>query len=231
MGKIKQMTIAIICLLMPAAVYAGGKNSPPPDVPTIEALIDAHKSMKKAEDIAVTELTAIYETQTLAKKAAAKYNETRKMLNQRMADVGSILTLTSTVATIALQLKDLTESYADFTEKAFANAKRHPFLLATYTNANLQIAWEITHITKSCGDFVLFQTNVFKSTMDEKRQILAFIQMHISSVQRIINRASMQCRSMMATGVQEYHVMDIVNSKTNQEIMNKVIGKWQRNAS
>ena len=209
---------------------AGGKNSPPDDILTIEALISAHKSMKKAEDIAVLELSAIAETQDITKKMAAKYNQTRRMLNQRLADVGSALTLFSSVASITMQLKDLTESYADFTERVYNNAKRQPFLLLTYTTANIQIANEIKHITKCCTDFVGFQTNVLKATMEEKRQILGFISAHISAVQRIINRTSIMCRSMLAIGVQEYHVYDIINSKANKDLMKKIIGKWKGNS-
>lgn len=230
MGTSKKIISAVVMIIMMNAIASGaGKNAPPDDIATIEALIDAHKKMKKAEDLAVLELSATAETQSLTQKAAAKYNETRKMLNQRLADVGSILTLTSSIASIAIQLKDLVEDYAEFTEGVYKNAKRQPFLMATYTNANLQIAWEIKHISKCCADFELFHTNVLKATMEEKRQILGFIQTHISTVQRIINRATLQCRSMLAVGIQEYHVTDIVNSKTNKEIMNKIIGKWKGN--
>lgn len=224
------MIVFALVLMVNMSVNAGGKNAPPDDVLTIELLIDAHKKMKKAEDIAVVELRAITETQDITKKMALKYNQTRKMLNQRLADVGSALTLLSSVASITMQLKDLTESYADFTERVYKNAKRQPFLLLTYTTANIQIANEIKHIAKSCAEFPLFQTNVYKATMEEKRQILGFISAHISSVQRIINRTSLLCRSMLAVGVQEYHLYDIIDSKTNKDIMNKIIGKWKGNA-
>ena len=231
MATYSKLVVVIMLLTMVSPnVSAGGKNDPPDDIPTIEALIDAHKKMKQAEDIAVLELTAAAETQSVTQKMAGKYNETRKMLNQRLSDVGSIITLASSLVNITLQLKNLTESYEEFTKTTYGNAKKHPFLLLTYANANMQIAWEIKHIAKSCGDFALFQTNVLKSTMDEKRQILGFIQMHIATAQRIINRATLQCRSVLAVGVQEYHVSDIINSEANKEIMNKIIGKWKGNA-
>lgn len=217
--------ISVLLFNLPA--YAGGKNAPPDDIATIEALIDAHKKMKKAEDIAVVELTAAAETQSLTQKMAGKYNESRKMLNQRLADVGSILTLTSSITSITIQLKDLKESYEEFTETTYKNAKREPFLLAVYTSANIQIAEEIKRIAQGCTDFVAFQTNILKSTMEEKRQLLGFISAHIASVQRIINRASITCRTMLSVGVQEYNVFDLINSKTNQDIMQKIIGKWK----
>lgn len=223
-----KLVVLLVLLVTSITAIAGGKNSPPDDILTIEALIDAHKKMKQAEDLAVLELTATAETQTLTEKIAGKYNETRKMLNQRLADVGSALTLASSLASVTLQLKNLTESYAEFTETAYKNAKRQPFLMVMYTSANLQIADEIKNIVKSCGDFALFQTNVLKSTMEEKRKILGFISALISSVQRIINKASMSCRSMLAVGVKEYHVQEIINSKTNKELMKKIVEKWKR---
>ncbi len=230
MGSSKQIILLVILLMSNIAAWSGGKNDPPDDIPTIEALIDAHKRMQKAEDLAVLELGYITTAQSFSQKAAAKYNETRKMLNQRLADVGSALTLASSIASITMQLKDLTETYADFTKTTYNNAKRHPFLLLIYTSTNAQVAKEIEHITKCCIDFAGFQTNVFKSTMNEKRQLLGFISANIASIQRILNRASLTCRSMLATGVQEYHVWDLVNSKTNQEIINKVIAKWKTKA-
>ena len=230
MGTTKKIILLIFFIVSNIAAWGAGKNAPPDDVPTIEALIDAHKKMKKAEDLAVLELSAIAETQDLSQKVAAKYNLTRKMLNQRLADVGSVVTLASSLVNITLQLKNLTESYAEFTKTTYKNAKRQPFLLLVYTSANMQIANEIKHITKSCADFPLFQTNVLKATMAEKRQLLGFISAHINSVQRIINRVTLTCRSVLTTGVQEYHVKDIINSKTNQEIINKIIAKWKEKA-
>ncbi len=230
MGTNKKLTFLFIALFCYMNAWSGGKNSPPDDIATIEALIDAHKKMKKAEDIAVLELSSIAYTQSLTQKVATKYNQTRTMLNQRLADAGSYLTLLSSIASITLQLKDLTESYKEFTETTYNNAKRQPFLLMVYTNANIQIANEIKHISKSCVDFAAFQSNILKATMNEKRQLLGFISANIASVQRIINRASLTCRSLLATGIQEYHVWEIINSKTNQEIINKVITKWKEKA-
>lgn len=212
------------------SVWSGGKNAPPDDLPTIEALIDAHKKMQEAEKLAVLELGYITTAQSFSQKAAAKYNETRKMLNQRLADVGSYITLASSLASIALQLKDLTETYADFTKTTYNNAKKHPFLLLVYTQANVKVAKEIEHITKSCADFAGFQTNILKSTMEEKRQLLGFISYNISSVIRILNSATLMCRSVLFAGVQEYHVSEIINSQTNKEIIEKVIAKWKTKA-
>lgn len=226
----KTIILALILIFGTGASQGASKNAPPDDILTIEALIDAHKKMKKAEDLAIIELTTTAGTQEITKKAAAKYNETRKMLNQRLADVGSVVTIASSLVSLTQQLKNLTESYVEFTETTYKNAKRKPFLMLVYTNANMQIANEIKHITKCCTDYALFQTNVLKSTMDEKRQLLNFLSAHIASTQRIINRATLTCRSALTTGVQMYHVDQIINSETNKEIMNKIISKWKQNA-
>lgn len=231
MEPYKKLIILVLIIVGNIPTWGASKNTPPDDIMTIEALIDAHKKMKKAEDIAVLELSAIAETHDLTKKMATKYNQTRQMLNQRLADVGSYITLVSSLVSITQQMKNLTESYADFTETAYKNAKRQPYLMMVYTSANLQIADEIKHIIKSCGDFTLFQSNVLKATMEEKRQMLGFISAHIASAQMIINRASLTCRSVLTTGVKEYHVAELINSKTNKEIINKVITKWIQKAS
>lgn len=227
MGTSKEMMTIWMLIIGILPCWGASKNAPPDDIATIEALIDAHKKMMKAEELAVLELTTTAGTQEITTKWAAKYNKTRKMLNQRLADVGSYATLVSSLASIALQLKNLTESYAEFTETTYKKAKKQPFLLLVYTNTNIRIEKEIEHIVKCCGDYALFQSNVLKATMEEKRQILGFISTHIATVQRLINRANLTCRSVLATGVKEYHVMDIINSETNKELMEKIISKWK----
>lgn len=226
----RKIILLVILLISNIPAWSGGKNDPPDDILTIEALITAHKKMKKAEDLAVLELSGIYETHVVTQTMAKKYNQTRMMLNQRLADVGSYITLLSSIASITIQLKDLTESYTEFTKTTYNNAKRQPFLLLVYTNANVKIANEIQHISKCCVDFAAFQSNILKATMNEKRQILGFISANIAAIQRIINSATLTCRSLLATGVQEYHVWEIINSKTNQDLISKIIGKWTQNA-
>lgn len=225
MEQYKKITAAVLAFVL-AFQFCGAAVVMPDDVGTIEALIDAHKSMKKAEDLAILDLTAISGTHKETKDFAKKYNEARSKLNQRLADVNSTITLVSSVFSVTLQLKNLIEDYKDFTVTTYNNAKRQPFLLLTYANANKQIAAEIKSISAKCMEYSLFQTNVLKATMEEKRQILGYISMNIASVQRIINRASLLCRSMLATGIQEYHVYDLVNS--NQDLMNKIISVWKQ---
>lgn len=206
--------------------YCSANVFAPNDIPTIEALISAHKAMKKAEDIAILDLSSISATHKQTSGFANKYKEAKSMLNQRLADVNSAITLVSSIFSVTLKLKNLMEDYKDFTVITYKNAKRQPFLLLTYTNANKQIVDETKRIAAKCTQFALFQTNVLKATMEEKKQILEFISMNIASVQRIISQATWTCRSLLATGIKEYHVKDLIES--SEDIINKIIGLWKK---
>lgn len=211
--------------------YPNGKNSLPRDPTTIEALIDAHKKMKEAEDLAIKELAATTVLHTETKSLADKYNEVKSFLNERMADAGSYVTLASDVANVLLKLESLYENYKYFTEITYSNAKRQPFLLLSYTSTNAELASEIKHIATKCAEYTGFQNNILKATMAEKRKLLYYISSHINSCDMIIRHANMICRSMLNTGLQEYHVRDLINSANNNKIMSKVIESWKKKSS
>lgn len=229
MESIKRLTLTATMLLMFFASYGDNKIWPV-DWINLELMIEAHKVMAKAEDAAVFELTEIEGAQFTSQSFSSKYNKTRKLLNQRMADVNSYIILTGKVATIALNLKELIEDYTKFCKNTYKNAEKHPFLVLHFASVNAQVGAEIKLLKDRCLLFESFHTNVFKATMKEKYQILDFISGNIARLDRIIWQGDLTCRSIAATGLKMYHVSDFMSNETNKKIMDKVIARWNTKA-
>ena len=199
------------------------------DIPTIEALIDAHKKMKKAEDLAVLELTAIAETQSLTQKATKAYNKTRIILNQRMSDANSYLLLASQLSNITLKMVSVINNYSDFTSTTFNNVKGEPFLMAYYVKANLEITKEIKHVSKLIGSYAATSMNLLKATMQEKYVMLTQIESSIARINRIIWQTNLTSKYIVKSGVREWHISEIIDD--SKKIANELISKWKQNNS
>lgn len=215
--------LLFLLFVVPAKIWAQS------DIPTIEALIDAHKKMKKAEDLAVLELTTIAETQSLTQKTAKAYNRSRTLLNKRMSDANSYLTLASQLTNITLKMKTVIDNYSDFTGTTFNHVKGEPFLLAYYVKANLEITREIKHISQLIGSYAATGMNLLKATMHEKYKMLSLIESSIARINGILWRTNLVCRSIVKTGVREWHVEEI--SKASKTIANDLIALWKQKQS
>lgn len=202
----------------------------PNDQPTIEALIDAHKKMRKAEDLAVLEITAIEETHRLTDKAAKAFNQTRTVLNKRMSDVNSYIMLATRLTKVTLSMKKLVGDYKDFTTLTYQNALKHPMAMFYFTRANLLLKKEIEHLTHLIAGYVSSQVNILKATMKEKYQMLSEIEMSIANLHRIIMHNDLVCRSMLYTGIKIWHIQDIFNKETQELILHKIIALWIKNS-
>lgn len=220
--------VILVSLVSPCSIFAAVA---PDDLPTIEALIDVHKRMRKAEDLAVLELTTIEETHSLTKKSTIDFNRTRTALNKRMSDVNSYLSLALQLTNITLKVKNLLENYVDFSETTYRHALSQPFTLAYYVNANVKIKKEVEHVSKMVAGFTAAGINLLKATMQEKYMVLGQIDTAVGRINRVISHANLVCRGMVRTGVKSYHIKEIINDKTNKEIADKLIGLWKQKQS
>lgn len=224
--KIKAAAIILAASLSTGTAFA--YEAWPDDFPTIEALISAHKHMKKAEDLAVLELGAIEETHSLTQKATAAVNRTRSVLNRRMSDANSYMSLALQLSNVTTKTAGIVESYADFTKMCYNSAQKNPFVLAYYTNANLQLKKEIKHVERLIAGYSAAGINIVKATMEEKYRILALISNELFRIEMIISRARFMCRSVMSSGVQMWHVDDIIRSDLSDLISEKLIALWNK---
>lgn len=218
--KIMLSLLLVATLLFPLGIR--GQN----DIPTLEALIDAHKKMKKAEDLAVLELTTITATHSLTEKVTTAYNKTRTILNKRMSDTNSYIMLVSQLSNVTLKMVGLIENYSDFTSGTYKLAQDKPFVMAYYIRANLELKNEIKFLSQMISTYAASGLNLLKATMKEKYQVLAQIDISISKMNRLINRTNLICKGMVKTGVREWHVKELAES--SKYIVKEIIELWQQ---
>lgn len=200
----------------------------PKDLPSIEALISAHKALSKMEDQGIKEIGAITTTQTFTDKATKAYNQTRTILNKRLSDGVSYVQLATQVTNVTMKLERLIENYKDFTTTTFQYTVKKPYVLVYYTRANLQLKKEIKHLTEMVAGLAAANFNILKATMEEKFQLLSRIEISIAAINRIIDHNDLVCRTLLRNGLKIYHVQDILNDRTFELTTQKLIARWDK---
>lgn len=214
------LLLSLLCLSMRSEIAA------PENVTAIELLIDAHKKMKKAEDLAILELKAIQEEQSLTQKITAKYNVTRSVLNKRLSDANSYLMLALQLTNVANKCKTLVENYTDFTTTTYQYALKKPFVMAYYTRANYELKREVKRISEMIAGYTVSGVGLMKATMKEKYQMLSMIDTQISRMNRIISHNAVICRGMIHFGLKQYHLKEFFGSQTYKDMTNEIIALW-----
>lgn len=218
-----------MCLFAsPGEIISGNKNSMPDDVPSLELFIQIHKDMVAAEKLAVLELTAIQTEHVATRSLAYKYNATRNILNEKLADVCSYITLASRIASLALQVKSVGENYYDFTKYTVNNVKENPLIAGIYASACKKAASNLKILAKQTATMVLQQTNILKATMEEKHRYLNDVSSRLTSIKMIIWEARHIMRLYDMTKQEIFDGREFVKSGTYKKCMSGVIDKWNK---
>lgn len=217
----------IVALLLP--ITSRGNDVTPDDLPTIELLIDAHKLIKKQEDLSLVQLTEISTThKTWTEEAVEKYNKTRKTLNKRLSDVNDYLKLALMITNSTLKLKKLIENYADFTSITYSHALKKPYVMIYYAKANYQLSKEVKHLKEMALTFAVAETSILKATMKEKYVMLGRIETSIDKMNRIISHTDLVVRSILIRGLKIYHLQDLLDDDTTDLLADKIIALWYK---
>lgn len=229
MERFETIKKVLICILLSLSTATTEANVVfPGDTPSIEALIDAHKKMAKAEDLAIVEIQFIQESHSITKKAVDAYNTTRTVLNKRLSDATSYIQLASQLTSVTLKLDYLIKNYKDFTTTTYQYAVKKPFVLMYYTRAHLKLKKEIKHITELVAMYTASGLNILKATMEEKFQMLSRIEMCITSMNNIIVNNDLICRTYIRNGLKIYHIQDMLGMLTMDLTTEKLIARWEK---
>lgn len=229
MERFKKEIISVVLVALSSLMADANINWTVPDDPAaLESFILLHKNMKKAEDSAAQELVAIGGIHIESKQITTAYNNSKRFLNERLADIGSIITLTLKITDIALKTKEAGEDYAEFMKTTYVNASKHPFLLFICGQVNQQLGEEMKQLVALSAVAVLMQTNVLPATMEEKVKFLDKISARLSGIQSILNSAKWKVRKFVYTGLQEYHIRELIESDVFKKVMSNTIVKWNQ---
>ena len=226
----KRITILSVALCLLTFVVPGRSLAGvvPKDLPTIEALIALHKAVKKDEDKAMQRVTTSFGEQSLVTKGANRFNEVRTTLNTKMNNAHSYLVLAGAVSSTANSLYMLVKEYKDFTSNTFKHVKKKPFVAWYYADANLAISREVKHCYKLYASVAASGINLMKASLDEKLNLVMTLKSTIDKARYIIDNANLYCYLMTQGGWKPDDIWEILNSSVKDEIVNKVVNKWNQ---
>lgn len=219
-------TITLALLLLLTAATGTWAVVVPEDAPTIEALIDAHKHMKKAEDMALAQLTTIREEHSLTERATTAWNTTRSVLNKKMSDAQSYLKLAMMIASTTLQIKNMTEEYADFTSTTYRIAQKKPYVMVFYLRAHAHIAQEMKSIRNLAANVASSNMNVLKASIEDKYRMLGLLSASVGSVRRIMDRNALFIRSIGRSGLQIWHMEELLGIMSSKGLGQMAVERW-----
>lgn len=216
-----------LALLIPSRIKADVIPIPN-DLPTLEALISLHKTIKKDEDQAMQRVVTSFGEQSIITKGAKKFNNVRTTLNTKMSNTHSYLVLAGAISSTANGLYMLIKEYSDFTTTTFKSVKKKPFVAWYYTDANLAISREIKHCYKLYASVAASGINLMKASMDEKLNLVFALKRSIDNARYIIDNANLYCWMITEGGWKPDYIWEILNSDVKDEIANRVIKIWNK---
>lgn len=200
----------------------------PDDLPTFEALMSLHKSVKKDEDEALQRVVTSFGEQSLVTKGATKFNEVRTTLDTKLNNAYSYVVLAGAISSTANSLYLLTKEYANFTENTYKNVMNKPFVAWYYTEANVAVAREIKHCYTLYASVAASGINVMKASMDEKLDLVLTLKNTVDRARYIIDNANLYCYMITECGWKPDYIWEILTSEVKDEIVKIVINKWNK---
>jgi len=218
----------MILALVAALPMSAGKVIPlPRDLPTIEALINLHKMVRKEEAVATARLVSTEAEQSLISKGTAKVREVREYLDTRSSNAYSYVMFASSLSSASLALYKLINDYSEFTRYVASTVADKPGVVWYFTNAQVSINRQIKHLQRLMVKMTAQGFNLIKATMDERLNMVFTIQSGIESIRGIIHNASLYC-SLVGDGYwRPDYAKEIMNSEIMHDIAKKVISRWK----
>ncbi|WP_289744600.1 hypothetical protein [uncultured Duncaniella sp.] len=217
--------IILIAMLLPFKSLAFDF---PKDLPTFEALMALHKTVKKDEDQALARIATSFGEQSLVTKGAEKFNDVRSTLDTRLNNAYSYVVLAAAISSTASSLYLLTKEYKDFTANTYKYVSKKPFVAWYYAEANVAIAREIKHAQKLYATVAASGINLMKASMDEKLNLVMSLKDTIENARRIIDNANLYCYLVTDCGWKPDYIWEILTSDVKDEIVSAVIGRWNK---
>lgn len=200
----------------------------PKDLPTIEALIELHKVIKKDEDKALARLATSYGEQSLITKGANKFNDVRTTLDTKLGNAYSYVVLAGAISSTANTLYLLGREYADFTSRTAKHVAHKPIVALYYADANLAVSREIKHCYALYAAVAASGINLMKASMDEKLELVMTLKNSIDKARYIIDNANLYCQLVTDYGWKPDYIWEILNAEVTDEIAKQVIMNWNK---
>lgn len=223
-----KLIVSVLAVVVALPSYGADVFDLPKDLPTAEALMALHKCIKKDEDQALARIATSFGEQSIVTKGARKFNDVRSALDSRLNNAYSYVILAGAVSSTASSLYRLTREYSNFTVNTFKHVQKKPFVAWYYTEANVAVSREIKHCYKLYASVAASGLNLMKASMDEKLELVLTLKRSIDNARYIIDNASLYCYLITDCGWKPDYIWEILTSEVRDEIVNKVINKWNK---
>lgn len=223
----KRLLVSFAIFLIAAVNMYADLIPLPADLPSIEALMSLHKTMKSAEDKALNKITLSYVTQTEATKQTIKFNDVKTTLNSKLNNAYSYVVFAGSLSSTTKSLYDLINEYSTFTKAASSTLFKKPMCTWYYVEANFALAREIKNLKAQIATFTASGFNLMRSSMQEKLDMIMYMKTTIEKMRGIINRTYWWCSVVVQEGFKFYYISDILNSDVTDNLAKSIINKWK----
>lgn len=206
-----------------------GSFSLPSDLSTIEALINLHKLIAKAEDGAVVQTGASKVEEDVISDNTTKFEDVRKTLNTKLNNAYQWVYLGGMISHVSLESVNTIKDYAAYTKFMTKHIKRKPQLGWYYVEANFNIKKQVDILSKSVGTLLAAETNILKASMQERIMMAAEIQSEIEQIHDIITKGMWWAKCIVTGGFEYDYIWDILNSDVTDQIAKEAITHWDSN--
>lgn len=87
---------------------------------------------------------------------------------------------------------------------------------------------EVKHCYKLYASVAASGINLMKASLDEKLNLVMTLKSTIDKTRYIIDNANLYCYLMTQGGWKPDYIWEILNSSVKDEIVNKVVNKWNQ---
>lgn len=230
--KIRIFTLAVFSVLFCFGSRAeDALRALPYDLPNIELLIDAHKKMREAEDLAVLQIKSIHYEHQETLGHTKKFKKYTDILHKRMSDIGGWITFASMLAKAADRSITLADAYKDFTVNTYKYCLKNPLVMGYYTEANFRLSHEIPQLAAKITEYSLGSVSgVLKSTMEEKYRLMTYINKSLSRLEFTIWQANRKIKTSVNKKIKSKHINEILTPEIQQATADKIKEKWKEKA-
>lgn len=200
----------------------------PGDLPTIEALINLHKQMKKNEQASLAQCASITAEQERTTNVSGKISEIRSTINKKMCDVNSYIVLATTIINTTTNLKNLKDELNEFVFETSPLIIQKPYTAKYFYNAEQRIQHSIERLAKLIGGFSVESLNVLKASMDEKFKLLYIIDSTINEMRYTLRIASNYIKYSNGDPSLKATLIELVPAIAKSKTMEKLIIKWKQ---
>lgn len=230
MARLLRITLPLLtCMLAPSVAFAITESTNAfPGCPEIEALISMHKTLYKDAVTSSEFVAATISPNTTKKSLNEKWQETRAVLDKRLDDASTWVSLTSLLATTSLEVVNLAKELSEFITEGETLIKRNPLSAYYYYQAYDHISSEIIRMRNVVTTASLAQMGVFNGTLQQKANVLHSLNAAITTVRGIMKNTLFKCRWMLGDKIQFVHVRQILQDKELQGFAKSAISSWNK---